>query len=68
MAARFYPGCHTGFQILIDMRAKVRQGLGIKKDGRHFDAYMAYGKYGDDHSQCGAGHCGGGCHCQYGTR
>jgi hypothetical protein len=30
MAARFYPGCHTDFQILIDMRAKV-----LLKASRH---------------------------------
>ena len=32
------------------------------------DAYMDYGKYGDNHYQCASDERGGSCYCQYGTR
>ena len=36
--------------------------------GGSADAYMDYGKYGDDHHQRGADSCGGGDRCGHDTR
>ena len=38
------------------------------KNREDSDAYMDYGKYGDNHHQRGFNYYGGGRHCQYGTR